>query len=909
MRIKSANLVAPAVRIAAAGLGGALGGPLGLALGATLGAAFGDALGAAAGELLRSSAEEFGSEAGRKLLELGGDSLADRLKPVASSLDDLCRKALRRSLAQIRPSAPPGNDGWFKNWSKCLDSGDELEFDPVRPDQLTTVNLASYLPGVLSLLDEKGGGNVVPRDLPPALLAFIGENLPSAFQRAFKRLIVKEEFAEVWKQTELAFRASTVAFLHKIDERTEHIDATTADTKSKVEEIHRYFLDKPVAEPTRCTKPFNLPWGTIGNLLKGRESEIEELEKRLKKQGAAAIVQPASITGMGGIGKTRLAIEYALRHEEDFSALLFVSANTPEDLASNIALLSGPEVLGLTACESGNQPSQYTAVFDWFGAHGGWLLIIDNVDTQKAATAVRQVIPKLRNGQVLIASRIAEWGAEIHAVGLGLLSEDAAAAYLLERADMRLQNEEGDEAKARELAQELGRLALALEQAAAYINARAISLAEYCRRWQHNNAKLLDSHDDQASQYPRSVAVTLLTSIDQLSSDGRRLFDILAWMAPEPVPSSLLQDRGGPFSAEVGYRTPPNEWPESGERAEEAVAELVRFSLVTRSPERTSISVHRLVQSVARRNQSYAEKYQRAAVALLWVTNGFNGLVVDPRDMKNWPVIQPLAGHARVLVEEAYDLEFPVPVASLMNYLGLYYASRAEWSYAEPLYRRALDIEERSHGRDHPDDASCLNNLARLLKDTSRLTEAEPLYLRALAISERSYGPDHPNVATCLNNLALLFQDTNRLDKAESFLRRALAINKKSYGRHHPNVAANLSNLALLLRAAGRQDEAVPLVLRALVIDNKSYGAYGPQVARDLHSLALLRQDTNRLDEAALLMHSALNIYIVSLRSAGHPHPHLLRLSWNYVHLLKSMGMSDDRIRMRLREAGPEFFK
>ena len=119
---------------------------------------------------------------------------------------------------------------------------------------------------------------------------------------------------------------------------------------------------------------------------------------------------------------------------------------------------------------------------------------------------------------------------------------------------------------------------------------------------------------------------------------------------------------------------------------------------------------------------------------------------------------------------------------------------------AEPLMRRALAIDEKSYGRDHPDVAIGLNNLAQLLQATNRLAEAEPLMRRALAIDEKSYGPDHPNVAMRLNNLAQLLQATNRLAEAEPLMRRALAIDEASYGSDHPNVAIGLNNLAQLLQ-------------------------------------------------------------------------------------------------------------
>ena len=173
---------------------------------------------------------------------------------------------------------------------------------------------------------------------------------------------------------------------------------------------------------------------------------------------------------------------------------------------------------------------------------------------------------------------------------------------------------------------------------------------------------------------------------------------------------------------------------------------------------------------------------------------------------------------------------------------------------AEPLMRRALAIDEKSFGPEHPDVATRLNNLASLLQDTNRLVEAEPLYRRAFAIDEKSFGPEHPKVAVGLSNLASLLQSTNRLADAEPLIRRALAIDEKSFGPEHPIVAIGLNNLASLLQNTNRLVEAEPLMRRALAIDEKSFGPEHPRVAMRLSNLAELLRVTHRLGEAEPLI-------------------------------------------------------
>jgi len=207
-------------------------------------------------------------------------------------------------------------------------------------------------------------------------------------------------------------------------------------------------------------------------------------------------------------------------------------------------------------------------------------------------------------------------------------------------------------------------------------------------------------------------------------------------------------------------------------------------------------------------------------------------------------------------------------VAHVTEFL-LHAALQAE---AEPLMRHALAIDEHSYGKDHPNVARALNNLAELLRTTNRLAEAEPLYQRALEIDEQTYGKDHPMVARDLNNLAQLLHDTNRLVEAEPLLRRAVSIFQTSLGDNHPSVASALNNLAALLGATNRLAEAEPLFRWALAIDEQTYGKDHPRVGGALNNLAQLLQDTGRLAEAEPLMRRAVSIFQTSL---GDNHPNV----------------------------------
>ncbi|MHC1742783.1 MAG: tetratricopeptide repeat protein [Syntrophobacteraceae bacterium] len=244
--------------------------------------------------------------------------------------------------------------------------------------------------------------------------------------------------------------------------------------------------------------------------------------------------------------------------------------------------------------------------------------------------------------------------------------------------------------------------------------------------------------------------------------------------------------------------------------------------------------------------------------------------------------------------------------AVVLNNLAQLLQATNRLSEAEPLMRRALQIDEKSFGPDHPNVAMRLSNLAQLLQATNRLSEAELLMRRTLQIDENSFGPDHPNVARDLNNLAGLLMATNRLSEAEPLMRRALEIAEKGFGPEHPKVAIALNNLAGMLKGTNRLSEAEPLMRRALEIDEKSFGSDHPDVARDLNNLAGLLKATNRLSEAELLSRRHLVIFLVFTLKTGHLHPHLAAALENYGYLLEQMSIPDDQISERLAEIGKE---
>ncbi len=297
----------------------------------------------------------------------------------------------------------------------------------------------------------------------------------------------------------------------------------------------------------------NLPYASLGSLFQGRESMLARLRDSLKQapSGRATAIAGKAVHGLGGVGKTRLAVEYAWRYAVDYSALLFVGAETPPYLHRNLAALCEPALLNLPEQEAREEAVQVAAVLRWLGERSEWLLILDNVDSEDAAEAVDGIVSRLHGGHVLLTGRLARWSAEVEAFPLDLLAGEDAASFLLARTEGRRRKAEGDEAQARTLARELGFLPLALEQAGAYIAERRLTLAAYLGEWQAQREKVLAWFDPRVSHYPASVAVTWQTSIERLTPPARRLLQRLAWLGPEPI---AQDDSGGALRMTGGER-------------------------------------------------------------------------------------------------------------------------------------------------------------------------------------------------------------------------------------------------------------------------------------------------------------------------------------------------------------------
>jgi hypothetical protein len=270
----------------------------------------------------------------------------------------------------------------------------------------------------------------------------------------------------------------------------------------------------------------------------GREDELRALEEALASTGASALTQPASIHGLGGVGKTLLAVEFAHRHSDHYDHVLWLVAENPTALASAFADLA--RELSLPEAADPDQNARTAAVRRWLAATGRWLLVFDNAGRRED---VEPYVPQRHSGHVLITSRNPEWAPLARAVKVRPLPRAKSIELLLLRKGL----EGTGEAEADELAEALGDLPLALALAAAFVRETGCTFGDYLRRFKARWAEF-DQQQQAEPGYGRTVGVTLGLALDRLreghsgASPAETLLTVCAFLAPTNIPRELLAD-------------------------------------------------------------------------------------------------------------------------------------------------------------------------------------------------------------------------------------------------------------------------------------------------------------------------------------------------------------------------------
>jgi len=627
--------------------------------------------------------------------------------------------------------------------------------------------------------------------------------------------------------------------------------------------------------------------------LAGREELLAELDARLAGPPGHPGPRLVALCGMGGAGKTSVAVEYAHRHLAGVGVCWQFAAEDPAVLAAEFAVLAAQ--LGAREVMDARDPvASVHAVLARAGA--GWLLVFDNVPDR---ASVEAFVPPAGPGRMLITTQNQHWPPG-QALQVPVLDPEVAADFLVIRTG------DPDRAAARGLAAELGGLPLALEQAAAYMQATGTTLARYLPLFRDRQADLLAR--GEASGHPADVAATLGLALSRLAEEAPAaagLMRLLAFLAPEPVPLALLlaseqaAGRLGPEVADVAG-------PLLGDpvAAGDAITALRRYSLVTPAGDGL-VLVHRLVQAITRAQlpAEAADQWEQAAAALVDAA-----VPADAQRPVAWPVCAVLLPHALAVLDLTRGGMWQI--AQSLGYSGSYPAARdlfqlivnahrdsdadgpehsdtlaaryhlARWTGeagdaagARDQFAALLPIRERVLGSEHPSTLGTRHELARWTGHAGDAAGARDQFAALLPIRERVQGPEHPDTLTTRHQLAYWTGEAGDAAGARDQFAALLPIRERVQGSEHPDTLTTRAHLARWTGhagdAAGARDQAAAL----LPIRERVQGSEHPDTLTTRHDLAYW---TGQAGDAAGARDQLAALLPIRERVQGSEHPDTL---------------------------------
>ncbi len=517
-----------------------------------------------------------------------------------------------------------------------------------------------------------------------------------------------------------------------------------------------------------------------------RVREFTGRERLLAEVGAALRDGPAvvqAVTGIGGVGKTSTAIEYAHRHRDEFDIAWWVAAENPTLVPDQLFTLAC--ALDLVA-PADPAPVGVARLHAELAQRERWLVVFDNAEDPRALAPYLPSGP----GQVVITSRNPAWRGVAAAVGVSEFARSESVELL------RALAPDLSEVDASRIAAAVGDLPQAVEQAGSLLGETGLDPDAYLRLLTERADDLFDH--DPGGTYPTSLAASWAVAFDRLATDDPMALDLLtlvAWCGPEPVPLTLFTD--------VPDALPPSLRPVADALAlARCTGVLRRRGLATVSPH--SLKLHRvsaaLLRARTRAGRPGPSNWPADVVRLL--------IAAMPKDVWNnpavWPQWQDLLPHVLAATDPPRTLDaFAGSVARLLDRAATYLHTRGEPRAALPLFQRAHGLSREVLGGDHPATLASANNLALDLRAVGDHQQARTLDEDTLARRRSVLGDDHPSTLNSANNLARDLHALGEHQQARTLDEDTLARRRSVLGEDHPSTLGSANNLGLDLHALG----------------------------------------------------------------------------------------------------------
>ncbi|KAF5010891.1 hypothetical protein FDECE_2959 [Fusarium decemcellulare] len=644
----------------------------------------------------------------------------------------------------------------------------------------------------------------------------------------------------------------------------------------------------PNVSPDSFRVPFSLQGVPASDNFVDRPSDRAALEQCLLPQQSRSDRRKLFVLyGLGGIGKTQLAIDFSRRHKADFSAVFWLDGRSEDQLKQSLAKCATriPELRG-TSRNPGivvhNEATLDAAVMnfmEWLAQPDNtrWLLIFDNVDQdheqggQTGAYDLRQYLPG-DHGSVLVTtrlSRLQQLGKSRHLTKV----DSVLSKAILETWYGGNLDSETDYETLFELMQGLP---LALAQAGSYLRETGMEIATYTQIYNQQWQMLMSSDDNPLTDYQGSIATTWtisLKEIERQSSDSINLLRLWAFLDNKKFWRGIFLGATAPFFSGFSWPTWLLGMAQDEARFAKGMSFLVRYSMIeTEQEPKGSYTMHPVVHQWLLHLDSNEQSMEFARLALFLV-----GYLVPRRDDEDyWVLLKRLLPHAErcsqwvrrhtfKLNENTIDAR--ITVKSICELGSLFY-ELSMLLMAKEMYDRALEAYENTV-EDYREMLKVVRNLGRIFRRQGMPRKAEEMFRRVLQESERTLGRGDNITLNTLNDIGLVLKDQGKLREAEQMCNRALKEDEIIHGHDSPGTLIVAINLGELFLQQGRIDEAEEMCGRALKGSEKSLGCYHRDTLLAAQNLGVVFLEQGRLDEAERMCDRALKGYELHL---GHDH-------------------------------------
>jgi tetratricopeptide (TPR) repeat protein/DNA-binding XRE family transcriptional regulator len=622
-----------------------------------------------------------------------------------------------------------------------------------------------------------------------------------------------------------------------------------------------FLSDRSHVPPTDALSPiWKVPYAR-NPFFTGREETLSHIYQMLTQEHRMALTQSVALSGLGGIGKTQIALEYAYQYRHHYRFIFWVNAATQDNLLTD--LLEIAELIHLPIQNNPDRTQVPHLIKHWLTSNQDWLLILDNTDD---LALIRDIVPYEHAGHLLLTSRIQALGGlarRIDVENMGIVEGMLLLlrrSLLLDRAE-KLDRVAPDHLLATEnLVIDLAFFPLAIDQAGAYIDEIGCSVESYRALYHQHRKELLRRRSLVPTDYPDSVATTWSLSfhkIEQLNATAANLLRLCAFLDPDTISEELLLAGASVFGLVSCDLL----------SLHEAIEVLRRFSFLTSNPDTKMFRIHRLVQIVLKDAMSIDQQRDLAYSAVLATWQIFPHSI----ELETWPQCLRHLAQAQSCAQLVEEYGFVEEQAiSLLTASAQYLESQALYLPAEQLFQQVVQIQEKAGKSRQAEWAIALSNLANLYHNQGKYEQADSLYQQALPVEEATLGTDHLEVAATLYRMSLMYYSQWKYEQAEEASLRALQIRKQLLGPDHPEVAMSLTSLANLYQKQRKYEQAEPLFIQAVQIWEHAPGSNLLSLAKTLRGLGNVYMMQRKYDRAEPLYQRALQI-LEQIHGPEHP--------------------------------------